>query len=128
MRGGLETLEVYKLAVRLEIFVHRVLDEKFPDDEKYRGANQLKRSSSSVVDNIAESYGKYSYGAKINSLFIARGEIEETKSGIFRAYRKKYLSKELSDFTINKYIDLHKQLNGYIRFLRNKRQNKALST
>jgi len=129
MQGGLETLKVYKLAVRLEIFVHRILNEKFPADEKYRSVNQLKRSSSSVADNIAESYGKFSYGVKINSLFIARGEIEETKSGILRAYKKNFISQELSDFTINKYTDLHKQLNGYIRYLKNKRKIKQpLST
>jgi four helix bundle protein len=129
MQGGLETLKVYKLAMRLEIFVHRVLDEKFPADEKYRSINQLKRSSSSVADNIAESYGKFSYGAKINSLFIARGEVEETKSGILRAYKKKFISQELSDFIINKYTDLQKQLNGYIRYLKNKRKFKQpLST
>jgi four helix bundle protein len=66
MGRGLEKLKIYMLSVRLEIFVHRVVDEKFPREEKYRSSDQLKRSSSSSSDNIAESYGKFSFGAKIN--------------------------------------------------------------
>ena len=71
MTTGLENLKVYKMVVRLEIFVYRICNEKFPKEEKYRSIDQLKRSSSSVPNNIAESYGKYSFGAKINHLYIA---------------------------------------------------------
>lgn len=120
MEGGLEKLKIYNLAVRLEVFVYRVLNEKFPKDEKYRSIDQLKRSSSSVVNNIAEIYGKYSFGAKINCLFIARGEMMETKSGLERSFLKGFISKELSSFIVGKYIELIKQTNCYINFLRNK--------
>ncbi|MDD4902336.1 MAG: four helix bundle protein [Patescibacteria group bacterium] len=121
MGGGLEKLKIYKLSVRLEVFVHRVVDEKFPKEEKFRGSDQLKRSSSSSSDNIAESYGKYSFGAKINNLFIARGEMMETKSGLERAFLKGFISKELSEFAVNKYIELLKQTNCYINFLKHKK-------
>lgn len=124
MATGLENLDIYKLAVRLEIFIHKVL-LKFPSDEKYRSVDNLKRSSSSVPNNIAESYGKYSYGVKINHLYIARGEAEETKSGIERAHKKEFISKKIADFTSAKYIELIKGINGYINFLRKQeKQNK----
>ena len=116
-------LKIYKLAVRLEVFIHRVIDEKFPREEKYRSSNQLKRSSSSAADNIAESYGKYSFGAKINHLFIARGEMMETKSGIERAFLKRFISQELSEFAVRKYVELIKQTNCYINFLRHKKDS-----
>ncbi|HTW96247.1 MAG TPA: four helix bundle protein [Candidatus Methylomirabilis sp.] len=123
MEGGLGKLKIYKLAVRLEVFIHRVIDEKFPREEKYRSSNQLKRSSSSAADNIAESYGKYSFGAKINHLFIARGEMMETKSGIERAFLKRFISQELSEFAVRKYVELIKQTNCYINFLRHKKDS-----
>jgi four helix bundle protein len=123
MGGGLEKLKIYKLSVRLEIFVHHVVNEKFPREEKYRSSDQLKRSSSSSADNIAESYGKYSFGAKINHLYIARGEMMETKSGIERACLKGFISKELSEFIINKYTKLIKQTNCYINFLKHKKNS-----
>lgn len=122
MATGLENLEVYKLAVRLEVFLYKVLDQKFPKDEKYRSVDQLKRSSSSIPDNVAESYGKYSYGAKINHLYIARGETVETISGIERAYLKGFISKKLTLFLVNKYTELLKRLNSYISFVKKQQQ------
>ena len=123
MATGLENLKIYKLSVRLEIFLHKVLKEKFPSEEKYRSVDQLKRSSSSVSNNIAESYGRYSYGVKIKHLYIARGEAEETRSGIQRAKEKGFISEKITDFTVNKYTELIKAINGYVNFLKNQ-QNK----
>jgi len=121
MATGLENLKIYKLAVRLEIFVHKVV-KAFPVEEKYRSVDNLTRSSSSVPNNIAEAYGKYSYGAKINHLYIARGEVEETKSGIKKAHKKEFVSKKIADFTSERYTELLKGINAYIKFLR-KQQN-----
>lgn len=123
MATGLDNLKVYKLSVRLEVFLHKVLKEKFPLEEKYRSIDQLSRSSSSVSNNIAESYGKYSYGVKINHLYIARGEAEETRSGVQRANKKGFISEKITEFTIDKYTELIKAINGYINFLKS-RQNK----
>ena len=53
MATGLENLNIYKLAAELKITVFH-LTKKFPDDEKYRSIDQLRRSSSSVTNNIAE--------------------------------------------------------------------------
>ena len=124
MATGLENLEIYKLSVRLEIFVYKVV-KKFPIDEKYNSVSQLKRSSSSIVNNIAEAYGKFSYGAKINHICIARGEAEETKSGLQRAYLKGFISEKIADFTTMKYTELLKKMNSYIKFLRNKQTDAA---
>ena len=127
MATGLENLKIYKLAVRLEIFVHKVV-KNFPSEEKYSSCDNLKRSSSSVANNIAEAYGKFSYGAKINHIYIARGEAEETKSGLQRAYLKRFISKKIADFTNIKYTELLKQINSYIKFLRNKKTKNRLTT
>ena len=119
MEGGIENLKIYKLAGRLEIFLYKVT-KKFPADEKYRSTDQLRRSSASVTDNISESYHRYSYGDKINRMYIARGEAGETRSGIKKAYEKGFVSKGITDFTYEKYTELIKGINGYIKYLRNK--------
>ena len=126
MATGLENLRIYKLAVRLEVFIYKVVG-MFPAEEKYRSVDNLKRSSSSVPNNIAEAYGKYSYGSKINHLCIARGEAEETKSGMERAYKKGFTSKKIADFVSMKYIELLKGINAYIKFLRDKQKDKKPS-
>ena len=90
MATGLENLWIYKLAEDLEIKVHEVL-KKFPVEEKYRSIDQIKRSSASVSNNIAESYHKRSFKDKDRSLCIAKGEAEETKRNILRSARKGFL-------------------------------------
>jgi len=126
MKGGLENLEIYKLAERLEIFIHRVT-EKFPKDEKYRSVDQLRRSSSSTTDNISESYHRYSYGDKINRMYIARGEAGETKAGIRKAFKKGFVSKKITTFVDEKYTELIKGINGYIAYLKRMEKEKKVS-
>lgn len=123
MATGLENLTIYKLSVRLEVFVHKVV-KTFPVEEKYRSIDQLKRSSSSVPDNISESYGKFSYGTKTNHLYIARGEAEETRSGMERAFKKGFVSEKIAKFTYEKYTELIKGINGFIKFLKNEQKKK----
>jgi four helix bundle protein len=119
MKGGIENLKIYKLAERLEVFLYKVT-KNFPSDEKYRSVDQLRRSSSSVTDNISEAYHRYHYKDKINKLCIARGEAGETRSGITKAHKKGFVSKEITNFTYEKYTELIKGINGYIRYLRNR--------
>jgi four helix bundle protein len=122
MATGLEDLKIYKLARRLEIFIHKVT-EKFPTDEKFRSVDQLRRASSSVTDNIAESYNRFSYGDKINRMYIARGEAGETNSGIIKAHKKGFISEKINIFCEEKYTELMKGINGYISFLKKKQNN-----
>lgn len=120
MATGLENLKIYKLAARLEIFIYKVT-EKFPIDEKFNSISQLRRSSLSVSNNIAESYGRHSFKSKINYLYIARGEVEETRSGIDRAHKKGFITEKMSNFIVEKYTELLKSINSYIKFLRNQK-------
>ncbi|MDH3267816.1 MAG: four helix bundle protein [Ignavibacteria bacterium] len=78
MATGLENLWIYKLAEDLEVEVHEIT-KTFPKDEIFRSVDQLRRSSSSVSDNIAESYHKTTIKEKTRFLNIAKGEAEETK-------------------------------------------------
>lgn len=119
MNRGIENFNIYKLAERLEIFIYKVT-KKFPVEEKYRSVNQLRRSSSSTADNISEAYHRYHYGDKINRMGIVRGEAGETRDGIVRAYKKGFVSRRIAGFTYEKYTELIKGINGYIRYLRNK--------
>lgn len=122
MDKGINRLKIYILSERLEIFIYKVTD-KFPKEEKYLSINQLRRSSSSSTNNISEAYHRYHYNDKINRLLIARGEAGETREGMARAYKKGFCSITIAGFTYDKYTNLIKGINGYINFLRKKRNN-----
>jgi len=64
MATGLENLWIYKLAEDLEVEVHEIT-KSFPKDEMYRSVDQLRRSSASVSNNIAESFHKTTVKEKI---------------------------------------------------------------
>ena len=87
MATELDNLRIYKLAEDLEIEVHEIT-KRFPKDEIFRSVDQLRRSSASVSNNIAESYHKTTLKEKTRFLSIAKGETEETKRGILRSARK----------------------------------------
>ena len=121
MSTGLENLEIYKLAERLEIYVYK-LTEVFSFNMR-NTTNQLRRSSEGVTNNIAESYGRYTFPDKIYKIHIARGEAEETRIGIIKCWKKGLLPKEVSDTVNVKYSELIKMINGYIKFLRKQQDN-----
>jgi four helix bundle protein len=47
---------------------------------------QLKNSSGSVMDNIAEGFGRGSKNEFVNHLTIAKGSAEESKSQLYRCF------------------------------------------
>lgn len=120
MATGLENLKIYQLAKELELKVYEIT-RTFPSDEKYRSVDQLRRSSSAVTNNIAESYNKQSVKEKIHILRdISVSEAEETRSNLIRCSEKDILNKNLAIDVNEQYIGLQKAINGYIRFLRSK--------
>ena len=64
MATGLENLKIYQMSRELELKVFE-LTKKFPKDEFYRSVDQVRRSSSSVTNNIAEGYGKQSQKERV---------------------------------------------------------------
>ncbi len=116
MATGLENLWIYTMAEDLEIEVHNAT-KLFPKDEIYRSVDQLRRSSCSVCNNIAESYHKGSIKEKIRFLNIAKGEAEETKRNIHRSYRKGFIEKEKAEKLVNDYTILLKGIYAYEKFL-----------
>ena len=116
MATGLDNLWIYKLAEDLEIEVHE-LTKSFPKDETFRSVDQLRRSSSSVSNNIAEHYHKTTLKEKEKFLNIAKGEAEETKRGILKSARKKFIPEDIAKNISDRYTVLLKGANSYIKFL-----------
>jgi four helix bundle protein len=116
MATGLENLWIYKLAEEMEIKVHEIT-KKFPVDEKFRSIDQLRRSSASVSNNIAESYHKSTSKEKSRYLSIAKGEAEETKRNMIKSARKNFISESEANQIAEQYTVILKGINAYIRFL-----------
>jgi len=74
---GFTELDAWKKSriLRNEIFE---LVKSFPNEEKYRLADQVISSSRSIGNNIAEGHGRYHYADSSKFLINARGSAAET--------------------------------------------------
>jgi len=91
--------------------------------EEYHLKAQVLDSSRSITANIAEGFGRFHHQENIQFSRNSRGSLNETLDHMITAYDEKYITKEiLSD--INKdYKECLKQLNTYIKYLKNAKAN-----
>lgn len=112
-----EDLVCWQEARALRNFVKDNITNKLPNSEKYELASQLKRSSRSVGNNIAEGFGRYHYQENIQFCRIARGSLSETLGHGIVALDEGCITEE----ALNMYKTIHnktlKILNGYIKYL-----------
>ena len=112
-----EDLECWKSARDLRIFVSKQILPKFPTEEKFALTSQLRRSSRSVSDNIAEGYGRFHYQENIQFCRIGRGSLCESLNQVITAHDEYYIDDNLlKEFRI-KYERTLLLLNGYINYL-----------
>lgn len=76
-----QKLDVWQIGLKMVTEVH-TLATKLPKEELYTSASQIKRSSTSILANIAEANGRYTYKDRANKYVIARGECYETSAFI----------------------------------------------
>lgn len=78
-----EELEIWQMARRLYNKVTPLVNQLRLNKE-YRFAEQMRSSSGSIMDNIAEGFERSSRLEFINSLSISKGESGELKSQLYR--------------------------------------------
>ena len=82
---------------------------------------QLARAADSIGANIAEAYGRFHYGEKLQFLYYARGSLYETKYWLNRALERNLFSKDqVSDYAADM-SKLARQLNASLSSIRNLR-------
>ena len=100
--------------------IHRFC-KTLPREERFRLRDQIERCSSSVCDNISEGYTTYYYNDKIKGFNIARKEAGETQNQTRKISGKRYLGSELSQRWVEEYEEVIRGINGYIRYVREKK-------
>jgi four helix bundle protein len=86
---------------------------------------QLARAVDSIGANIAESYGRFHYGEKLQFLYYARGSLFEAKYWLNRASARELLPPPQTQEYVTQLTDLARQLNNFSATLKTQRHGSA---
>lgn len=91
-----------------------VLAKTFPKDERYDLADQMRRSARSIPANIAEGFGRFHFGEKIQFYNIAKGSTLEVENHLIEANNSGYIEHTMYDNYNKRYHVVEVKLNNLI--------------
>jgi four helix bundle protein len=123
MATGMEDLRVLQAAERVTDDIWNAVStwDEFARDTI---GKQLVRAVDSIGANVAESFGRYAYGEKLQFLFYARGSLFETKYWLNRAFKRNLLTMDMHQQYASLLTEIAKQINVFARSLRAQRHVK----
>lgn len=108
----------WKEARILRNFIKDYIIPKLPSSEKFELVSQIRRSSRSVGNNIAEGFGRFHYQENIQFCRIVRGSLNETLDHAIIAFDENYISEKVLQELRDVHDKTQKNLNGYIKYLK----------
>jgi len=117
MAKQFEDLEIWKQSRELCNNVYRITNyELFSRDYRFR--DQIRASSGSIMDNIAEGFERNGNKEFIQFLYIAKGSCGETRSQLYRALDNNFINKEEFDTLRDKTLQISKSTLALIQYLK----------
>jgi four helix bundle protein len=114
-----EDLEIWQDARRLSkeiTFISKNTD--LNKDFKFNA--QIKDSSGSVMDNIAERFERNGNVEFRQFLSIAKGSAGEARSQLYRVYDNEYINEEKLNYLVIEYEKLSIKIHNFITYLNKK--------
>jgi len=113
-----EDLEVWRMARQIENKVFELTHPSlFLND--FDLIRQMRRSSGSIMDNIAEGFGRGGRLEFINSLSIAKGEANELQSQLLRSKDRGYITEETCTNLYAEAENLAGKIGSFMLYLNN---------
>jgi four helix bundle protein len=114
-----EDLEIWQEARRLskEIIIISKTTELKTD---YKFKEQIKGSSGSVMDNIAEGFERDGNIEFRQFLSTAKGSAGETRSQVYRLFDNDYINEEQQKLLVSDYEKLSIKIHNFITYLNKK--------
>ena len=113
-----EDIEIWQLARELCKDIHKITNYESLGKE-FRLKEQIRASSGSIMDNIAEGFERSGNKEFIQFLFIAKGSCGEVRSQLYRIFDNSYISENEFNTLKDKCLYLSKSISGFISYLKN---------
>ncbi|NOY50871.1 MAG: four helix bundle protein [Chlorobi bacterium] len=111
-------LDIYKLAYKQALDIHK-MSLSLPKYELYEQGSQVRRSTKTIKDNIAEGYGRRRYKADfIKFLVYAQSSCDEVNSQLHMISDIHFAEKPLIELIEQNEV-LGKKINKFIEYVEN---------
>ena len=114
-----EDLEIWKEARQLAQEIHLISTETELKND-YRFKDQIKASSGSIMDNIAEGFERDGNIEFRQFLSIAKGSAGETRSQLYRVFDFGYINETKFELLKKDYENLSGKVKNFITYLNKK--------
>ena len=123
MATGLEDLKVLRAAEEVadKVWAEVSLWNLFARDVV---GKQLARAADSIGANIAEAFGRFHYGDKLDFLYFARGRVFETKYWLNRGLERDLLSQAHVETYAAQLTTVARQLNAFVSNLKSQKYDR----
>lgn len=112
-----EDLEIWQLSRKVADNVYQLtLKNNFKKD--FSLIDQIRRSSGSVMDNIAEGFERDGKREFIQFLSYSKGSAGETRSQLYRSLDRGYMTKEDFDTLLKEVVTLSVKIQNMISYLK----------
>jgi four helix bundle protein len=124
MPTSLEDVRVLKSAEQVADVIYKIASrwDEFAQDVV---GKQIARAADSIGANIAESFGRFHFGEKIQFLYYARGSVFETKYWLNRASARGLMPSSDSQSYVVQLTEIARQLNLYVSSLKGQRSGEV---
>ena len=112
-----EDLEIWKDARELSMYVFE-LTSKEPFNKDFRFRDQIRASSGSIIDNIAEGFERGGNKEFAQFLYISKGSCGETRSQGYRAFDFKYITEIELDKLNSSTVALSTKIANLLKYLK----------
>ena len=127
MSATFEDLQVLKSAEEIADTIWKIVVQ-WDEFAKDVVGKQMARSADSVGANIAESFGRFNFGEKLQFLYYSRGSIFETKYWLNRTRVRGLMESDKVQEYVNRLTDLARQLNTLASSLKTVRAEQKQKT